>query len=479
MSSEKILVLGATGYIGGRLVPRLIAAGYSVRCLVRDLRKLAGRPWENVEIVEGDVLDRTSLQRAADGCSIVYYLIRAMGAGDNLPEGEDRVGAENMRIIAALVGVKRIIYLGGLGRESPALSPVLRSRREVGEVLASGSVPVTEFRAAMVFGSGSAFFDMMHALANRLPIIVVPRWGGTRQQPISTGDVLQYLVESLNVPESTGAIIDIGGSEVLSFKEMMHRFAGILDLRRWIVVLPWHLPRLSAFWLNLVTPISVSVARRIVESLRSEMVCGDNRALSLFRLQPRGFDEAVTRALDRVRSLKIETSWSNASVTRFEDEDLKEQTQLLTNVQQVRASVQAECVFRSFVSIGGGNGWYYANILWQIRGFFDKIVGGVGLRRGRRHPYKLVPGDALDFWRVESVETGRKISLRAEMKVPGRAWLEFSVEPLDQGRSLFTQTALFYPRGVWGLFYWYGIYPVHVMVFRGMARAIVRKAERA
>ena len=261
MSSEKILVLGATGYIGGRLVPRLIAAGYSVRCLVRDLRKLAGRPWENVEIVEGDVLDRTSLQRAADGCSIVYYLIRAMGAGDNLPEGEDRVGAENMRIIAALVGVKRIIYLGGLGRESPALSPVLRSRREVGEVLASGSVPVTEFRAAMVFGSGSAFFDMMHALANRLPIIVVPRWGGTRQQPISTGDVLQYLVESLNVPESTGAIIDIGGSEVLSFKEMMHRFAGILDLRRWIVVLPWHLPRLSAFWLNLVTPISVSVRR--------------------------------------------------------------------------------------------------------------------------------------------------------------------------------------------------------------------------
>ncbi|MCK5573545.1 MAG: DUF2867 domain-containing protein, partial [Bacteroidetes bacterium] len=207
--------------------------------------------------------------------------------------------------------------------------------------------------------------------------------------------------------------------------------------------------------------------------------CGDNRALSLFRLQPRGFDEAVTRALDRVRSLKIETSWSNASVTRFEDEDLKEQTQLLTNVQQVRASVQAERVFRSFVSIGGGNGWYYANILWQIRGFFDKIVGGVGLRRGRRHPYKLVPGGALDFWRVESVETGRKISLRAEMKVPGRAWLEFSVDPLDQGRSLFTQTALFYPRGVWGLFYWYGIYPVHVMVFRGMARAIVRKAERA
>jgi len=479
VGGKKILVLGATGYIGGRLVPRLVDAGYPVRCMVRDPRKMEGRSWKNVEVVEGDVLDRSSLRRASEGCSIVYYLIRAMGRGEELPDGEDRVGARNMCEVAADVGMDRIIYLGGVGRGAPGLSPILRGRREVGEVLASGSVPVTEFRAAMVVGSGSASFDMMHALVNRLPILFLPKWASTRQQPISTRDVLYYLVASLGVRESKGTVIDIGGSDILTTKEMMDRFARVLELKRLIFVLPVHFPRLSAFWVNLVTPIPSSVARRIVESLRSEMVCSKQDVHSLFEHQPRGFDEALTYALKRVQELKIETSWSNATHTMFEDVDLEEQAQLLSNTQRIETTVPAEMVYNSFVSIGGANGWYYANILWRIRGFLDKVVGGVGLRRGRRHPFELVPGDALDFWRVESVEQGKKVTLRAEMKVPGRAWLEFSVEPLGVQRSLFTQTALFYPRGVWGLLYWYAIYPIHILVFRGMARTIVRNAEQA
>ena len=320
---------------------------------------------------------------------------------------------------------------------------------------------------------------MMHALVNRLPILFLPKWASTRQQPISTRDVLYYLVASLGVRESKGTVIDIGGSDILTTKEMMDRFARVLELKRLIFVLPVHFPRLSAFWVNLVTPIPSSVARRIVESLRSEMVCSKQDVRSLFEHQPRGFDEALTYALKRVQELKIETSWSNATHTMFEDVDLEEQAQLLSNTQRIETTVPAEMVYNSFVSIGGANGWYYANILWRIRGFLDKVVGGVGLRRGRRHPFELVPGDALDFWRVESVEQGKKVTLRAEMKVPGRAWLEFSVEPLGVQRSLFTQTALFYPRGVWGLLYWYAIYPIHILVFRGMARAIVRNAEQA
>jgi len=478
MGGKKVLVLGATGYIGGRLVPRLVDAGYSVRCMVRDPRKMEGRPWKSIDVVAGDVLDKASLRHAANGCSMVYYLVRAMGRREEPPDEKDRIGALNMCEVAAEVGMDRIIYLGGVGRGTAGLSPILRSRREVGEVLASGRVPVTELRATMIVGSGSAFFDMLHALVNRLPVLVLPKWASTLQQPVSTRDVLHYLVASLGVSDSSGTVIDIGGSDVLSTREMMVRFARILELRRLIFVLPVHLPRLSAFWVNLVTPIPTFVARRIVESLRSELVCSKQDMRSFFEYQPRGFDEAVTHALKRVRDLEIETTWSSATHTMFGDAGLEEQSQLLSNTQRIETGSTAERVYNVFISIGGANGWYYANVLWRIRGFLDKFLGGVGLRRGRRHPFELVSGDALDFWRVESVEPGKKVTLRAEMKVPGRAWLEFSVEHLGVRRSLFTQTALFYPRGVWGLLYWYGIYPVHILVFRGMARAIVRRAEQ-
>ena len=480
MSGKKILVLGSTGYIGGRLVPRLVQAGYPVRCLVRDPRKLEGRGWNGVEVVPGDVLDRDSLQRAMEGCRIAYYLVHSMGGVGGDFVLRDRRGALNMAKAAAAASLERIIYLGGLGDRSSSLSPHLRSRNEVGQLLASGPVPVTEFRAAMIIGSGSASFDMMHALVNRLPLMVAPKWVQTRSQPISVRDVLQYLLDCLTVPESTGVTIDIGGADILSYREMMLRFAHLLRLRRWIIVVPVLTPRLSSLWMNLVTPISASIARPLIEGLRSEMLCENDLARRLFPFQPRGFDEAVAKALRRVQDFSVESTWSDAtSVAGGEELPLEGERHVLSDTQRVETRAPAARVYQAFAGIGGANGWYYAYFLWKVRGFLDKLIGGVGLRRGRRHPTELVPGEALDFWRVEAVVPGERILLRAEMKVPGRAWLEFRVDPSGRGHSLLTQTALFYPRGLWGLLYWYGIYPAHVLVFRGMARAVVRRAENA
>lgn len=472
---RKVLVIGATGYVGGRLVPRLQEAGYNVRCLARDPRKLAGR-WHEVEIFKGDVLDKESLDYASRGCDAMYYLVHSMAAGEDFEE-KDRTGAMNAADTAARAGIRRIIYLGGLGDRSADLSPHLRSRNEVGEVLAAGTVPVTEFRAAMIIGSGSASFEMMHALVNRLPVMTAPKWVSTRSQPVAIRDVLRYLVDTLAVPESEGKVIDIGGPDILTYKELMHRFAKILGLKRFIVVVPVLTPRLSSLWINLVTPISGSIARPLIEGLKSEMVCENNLARKLFPFQPLGFEEAATLALKRMRDFSVETRWTNASVQSSAHEPEGE-LQFLLDVRKVEVPAPPEAVYRSFSSIGGNNGWYYGDFLWQVRGFIDKLMGGVGLRRGRRHPTELVAGDALDFWRVESVIPQKSILLRAEMKVPGNAWLEFSVEPKDDRTSVLTQTARFYPRGLWGLIYWYAVYPVHVFVFRGMANGVAKRALR-
>jgi uncharacterized protein YbjT (DUF2867 family) len=440
---------------------------------------LEGRDWQGVEIVVGDVLDRETLQRGLQGCQVGYYLVHSMGgAGEDFID-HDRVGARNMAEAARMASLERIVYLGGLGDRASVLSPHLKSRNEVGQILASGSVPVTEFRAAMIMGSGSASFDMMHALVNRLPVMVAPKWVNTLSQPISVRDVLQYLVDCLAVPDSVGVTIDIGGPDILSYKEMMQRFARLLDLRRWIIVVPVLTPRLSSLWMNLVTPISASIARPLIEGLKTKMICENDLASRFFSFEPRGFDQAVVKALRRIQDFSVESAWTDATGRAEADESpLEGERQVLSDTRRVGASAPSERVYRVFAGIGGVNGWYYADFLWKIRGFLDKMVGGVGLRRGRKHPVELVPGEALDFWRVETVVPGEKILLRAEMKVPGRAWLEFSVTPSGENGSILTQTALFYPRGVWGLFYWYGIYPVHVVVFRGMARAIVRQAEK-
>ena len=328
---DRILVIGATGYVGGRLVPRLLREGYPLRCMARDPRKLSGRQWSGVEIVQGDALELESLQRAMQGCAAVYYLVHSMGAGEDKFVEQDRAAARNCVAAAAAAGVKRIFYLGGLGERSDSPSPHLRSRNEVGEILGSGTVPVTEFRAAMIIGSGSASFDMMHALVNRLPVMIAPRWVATRSQPISIHDVLRYLVDALRVPESAGAVIDIGGTDVLTYKEMMQRLARTLGLSRKILVVPVLTPRLSSLWINLVTPVSASFARALVEGLRSEMVCQSDAARRLFPFTPRGFDESVLRALDRIRTSAVETTWSNAS--KPEADWTLSDTQLLSDVQ--------------------------------------------------------------------------------------------------------------------------------------------------
>ena len=475
---ERILIIGATGYVGGRLVPLLLDEGYRIRCMVRDPRKLEGRGWAGVEIVRGDVLNLDSLRHAMQGCTVAYYLVHSMGAGEDHFVERDRRAAQNCVTAAAECGLKRIIYLGGLGERSDAPSLHLRSRNEVGMILANGPVPVTEFRAAMIIGSGSASFDMMHALVNRLPVMVAPRWVSTRSQPISIRDVLRYLVETLRTPASAGMVIDIGGTDILSYRDMMQRLARSLGLTRRIIVVPVLTPRLSSLWVNLVTPISASLARSLVEGLRSEMICRSDLARKLFAFEPRGFDESVARALDRIQSSAVETTWSSASMAAQPEADTTlSDAQLLSDRREREVNAPADTVYSVIAAIGGANGWYFADGLWRLRGFMDKMIGGVGLRRGRRHPTQLLPGDALDFWRVESVEPGRKVVLRAEMKLPGRAWLEFTVEPLGAERSRMIQTARFYPRGLLGLGYWYGIYPVHIPVFVGMANAIRRRAE--
>jgi uncharacterized protein YbjT (DUF2867 family) len=469
-----ILVLGATGYVGGRLVPRLMQHGHTVKCLVRDRRKGVDRPWDGVEIFEGDVLKAETLPEAFAGVEIVYYLIHSMGAGGKDFEQLDRTAAENVRETAAKAGVKRIIYLGGLGRRGGNQSKHLRSRHEVADLLRGGAVPVTEFRAAVVIGSGSASFEMIHHLANRLPMMICPRWVYTRTQPIGIDDVLRYFIAAIEKPETAGMILDIGTPDVSTYRDMMLAVARALGLKRLLIQVPVLTPRLSSYWVNLVTPIPAQVARPLIEGLRHETVCENDDARRIFDIQPLSMDEAVRQALAKVRSRDIETIWTGASSSQ--EQPAVDPSHLRIDKRMVEVEAPVEKLFSVIRAIGGDNGWYYADGLWKIRGFIDKQLGGVGLRRGRRHPEELRTGEALDFWRVEAYIPNKKLRLRAEMKVWGQAWLEFEAEPLDHDRSRLIQTARYYPRGLFGLFYWYAIYPLHTMVFKGMARRIGEKS---
>ena len=471
-----ILVLGATGYIGGRLVPLLKERGHRVRCLVRDRKKAAGPGWEDVQLVEGDVLKPETLRGAFDEIDVVYYLVHSMTAGEKSFEERDRAAAQNVAQACARTGVARIVYLGGLGKRGESQSPHLRSRHEVGDILRSGSVPVTEFRAAVVVGSGSASFEMMHHLVNRLPLMICPRWVMIRTQPIAVADVLRYLVECVDRPETSGRVLDIGGPQMLTYRDMMLCTAKVLGLKRWVLPVPVLTPRLSSYWVNLVTPIPTSLARVLIESLRHETVCENRDADALFSFRPMAFEQAVRLAVEKVRTHEVETKWTSASPPTDAKPD---PSHLQTDRRVVEVLAPADRLFREVASIGGDRGWYYADWLWKVRGFLDKQIGGVGLRRGRRHPTKLRAGDALDFWRVEEYEPGRRLLLRAEMKVWGAAWLEFAVEEVGADRSRLTQTATYYPRGLAGLLYWFGVYPLHAIVFRGLARSIAARAEAA
>lgn len=472
-----VLVLGATGYIGGRLVPRLVRAGYKVRALARDPAKIAGRGWSDVEMVRGDLLDPDSIRASLDGVGVVYYLVHSMSsAGEDFAE-RDRVAASNLALAAKRSGVQRIIYLGGLGRKALAHSLHLRSRHEVGDILRSSGIAVTEFRAAVVVGSGSASFEMIHHLVNRLPLMICPRWLVVKTQPIAVGDVLRYLTDCLDTPETADRVIDIGGPDVLTYRDMMLTVARALGLRRLLIQVPVLTPRLSSYWVNLVTPIPARLARSLIESVKHETTCENDDARRLFAFTPMSFADAVRAALQHIAERDVETRWTEASMVP--EAPGLDPSHLLTDRRVVDVGADAASLFAVVTSIGGEHGWYYGDILWKLRGFIDQQMGGVGLRRGRRHPTELRAGEALDFWRVEHIVPGKILRLRAEMIVWGSAWLEFRVEPLGPGSSRLTQTATYYPHGLTGLLYWYGILPIHILIFRGLARAIAFRAEKS
>jgi uncharacterized protein YbjT (DUF2867 family) len=479
MSDSKLILLtGATGYVGGRLLPLLVADGWRVRCLARQPDHLSPRVPAGVEVVQGDLLDAASLSAAMQGVEAAYYLVHSMGATGDFEE-QDRIAAENFAAAAHGAGVQRIIYLGGLGENEPDLSAHLRSRHEVGERLRAHAVPVIEFRASIIIGSGSLSFEMIRALVERLPVMVMPRWVRVTAQPIAIGDVLAYLRAALSLKLAGSVMVEIGGPDQVSYGELMREYARQRGLRRWMIPVPLLTPRLSSLWLGLVTPLYARVGRKLVDSLRHPTVVRDDSVQRLFPIRPIGLGEAIARALRNEDSTFAQTRWSDASSaaanapqqwggTRFGNR--------LVDSRTTRVAASQAKVFSVVEKIGGTAGWHYANWLWTLRGWLDLVMGGVGMRRGRRDPERLLAGDTLDCWRVESSQPDQRLRLAAEMKLPGRAWLEFEVQPDGNGARL-RQTATFDPLGLWGLAYWYGVWPLHQLVFAGMLRGIAKSAE--
>jgi uncharacterized protein YbjT (DUF2867 family) len=473
---RSILVTGATGYIGGRLVPRLLEAGFAVRCLARNAARLEGR-FPGAEVMEGDLFEEETLRAACAGVDAAYYLVHSMGDSRAFAE-RDREAAERFGTIARECGVRRIVYLGGLGEDEASLSHHLRSRHEVGEVLRASGVETIEFRAAMIIGSGSISFEMMRYLAERLPVMIAPRWVTTRSQPIGIRDVLLYLVAALGLPPGGSRVIEIGGADVITYRDMMLRYARLRGLKRKIVIVPFFTPRLSSYWVHLVTPVSARLAQPLILGLHNEVVVRDDAAARDFpQIVPEGFDAAVTRALDRYRTGGPETTWFDAFDRRRLPANFTGVSEgMLIDRRERVACATPHRVASVFARLGGAQGWLYADWLWRVRGMLDRAVGGIGLRRGRRSAAELRLGDAVDFWRVEAYEPDRLLRLRAEMKLPGKAWLEFVAEPLDDGRTRLTQTAFFEPRGLFGFLYWYAVAPFHALIFGGMASEIARRA---
>lgn len=477
MSGARILVTGCTGYVGARLVPLLLARGFGLRCLVRDAARVRGRSWaDEVEIVEGDVLDADALRRALAGISVAYYLIHSMRGGAGFHR-RDIEAARGFGRMAAEAGVERIVYLGGLGDPTADLSEHLASRQQTGRALAEGGVPVTELRAAVVVGAGSVSFEMIRYLTERLPVMICPRWVYTRVQPIAVRDVLDYLLAVLDEPRSAGRIIEIGGADVLTYGGMMLGYASVRGLRRRLQPVPVLTPRLSSYWVHLVTPIPDSMARPLIEGLRSEVVVRDDLARRLFLdLHPLDYRSAVREALANLDVGKLESAWSDAAGCGAELRLATEAGFVLERRERV-VEAPADAVFRVVCGLGGRRGYYYWDWAWRVRGALDRLIGGVGLRRGRRDADELRVGDALDFWRVEEVEPNRLLRLRAEMKVPGAAWLQFEIRPAGESASRLVQTAFFAPRGLAGHLYWYGLYPLHRPIFSGMIQGLAAAAE--
>ena len=479
---------GATGYVGGRLVPALVQEGHEVRCLTRVADRLRDLPWRSqVEIAEGDVLDPGALGDALRDVDVAYYLVHALGTGRDF-EQSDRRAARNFAAAADDRRVGRIVYLGGLAPAGVELSPHLRSREEVGRIFLGADTRAAVLRAAVILGSGSASFEMLRYLTERLPAMVTPRWVRNRIQPIAISDVVRYLAAcATSLPNDVNRTFDIGGPDVLTYVAMMQRYAALAGLHRRIIVpVPILSPSLSSHWVGLVTPVPGAIARPLVESLRHEVVCREHDIARWVPDPPEGlvgFDDAVRLALAHVRDGDVITRWSNASWPSAPSDPLPTDPDwaggsLYADKRVADVAARPADLWRVIEGIGGENGWYSWSLGWQVRGWIDRLVGGVGLRRGRRDPSRLRVGDAVDFWRVDQIEPGHLLRLRAEMRLPGRAWLEFRVDPAGD-RSTYTQRAVFQPRGLAGHLYWWSVAPLHRLVFGGMARNITAAATRS
>ena len=473
-----LLVTGASGYIGGRLMRALHDAGARVRCMARRPEELRARVPEDVEVVRGDVLDAASLTAALDGVDTAYFLIHAMATPRDFAR-EECEGARSFAQAALAAGVRRIVYLGGLGSDE-GLSPHLASRHEVGRILRDSGVPTIELRASVILGSGSLSFELVRALVERLPVMLTPRWVSTRTQPIAIGDVIAYLAAAAKVSVHGSVIVEIGGSDRVSYLDLMREYASQRRLRRIFIRVPLLTPWLSGRWLGLVTPVYARVGQKLIDGVRNETVVTSPIATELFpAIVPRGMREAIAQALSNEDRELAETRWSDArsSIGRTQPWGGRALGSRRVDSRDVVVERPPALAFRPIERIGGSTGWYYGDWLWRLRGLLDLLAGGAGMRRGRRDPESLHVGDAVDFWRVEAIEPSRLLRLRPEMKLPGRAWLEFEISPSATG-SVIRQTAVFEPHGLLGLLYWYALYPVHGLIFGGMLRGIARAAER-
>lgn len=468
------LLTGATGYIGGRLLRRLQRDGEPVRCLCRNPEAFSWSAATGIQLVQGDLLQPASLGAAFSGVDTAFYLVHSMNRGEEF-EAEERKAASNFALAAREAGARRIIYLGGLAHGA-GLSPHMRSRAETGNILRSSGVPVVELQASIVIGSGSASFEVIRALVERLPVMITPRWVNTAAQPIAIEDVIDYLVAAARLPATGNLTFEIGGADVTSYAGIMYEYARQRSLRRWILRVPFLSLSLSSRWLTLITPVYAAIGRCLIESVRNPSVVRSAAALEVFDIKPMGITRAIERALTNEDRDAAETRWCDARAQGGNFSAQREPARdLLINEQTVRVPLDPMQAFAPIRRIGGRTGWYFGNVLWKIRGLIDLMIGGVGMRRGRPDPETPFPGSTLDFWRVEFYEPGRRLRLSAEMKLPGRAWLEFRAEP-DGSSTVIRQLAQFEPRGLAGLLYWYLLSPVHALMFRGMLRRIAAKA---
>jgi uncharacterized protein YbjT (DUF2867 family) len=471
---RRILITGGTGYVGGRLIPLLRdhSDDFQLRLMARKPEYLRARVGDDCKIVAGDVTKPETLTAALEGIDTAYYLIHSMGSGQDF-EDQDRLAARNFAQAAQASGVKRIVYLGGLGEQDESLSKHLRSRHEVGEVLRESGAQVIEFRASIVIGSGSLSFELIRALVQKLPVMICPKWVSTKAQPIAIEDVQTYLINALDHEPGQSRVYEIGGPDQVSYGDLMREYSRQRGLKRLMLPVPFLSARLSSLWLGLVTPVYATIGRKLVESLKNPTVVNDNSALEAFALRPMSLESAIQRALSKEDQEFATTRWQDAvsssmAPRRFGGVQFASR---LVDCRRISVNLKPEKAFAPIQRIGGKTGWYYGNSLWRIRGFMDLLVGGPGLRRGRRHPVDLKVGDTLDCWRVEKIDTPHELRLYAEMRLPGRAWLEFTVTPNVDGCEI-TQTAMFDPVGLFGLCYWYSIWPLHQFIFTGMLRRI-------